>query len=311
MMKAVLCTKYGAPEVLQLGTVTKPTPKNHEVLIKIHATAVTASDCILRGSKLPPGFLLLMMRVVVGFRKPRNPVLGLVLAGEIESVGRDVTRFEVGDQVYGFTDLGFGTYAEYKCMPEKGILALKPDNLTYEEAAAIPYGAILASHYLKTGNIQRGQKVLIYGASGAIGTTAVQLAKHYGAEVTGVCSTANVELVKSLGADHIIDYTRDDLADRAERYDFILDAVGKRKSSTLKSQCQKALTPNGKYISVDDGSPKSRVEYLVELKELIEAGHFKPVIDRCYPLEAIVEAHRYVDGGHKKGNVIITVAHSD
>jgi len=307
-MKAIVCTKYGPPEVLQLKEMEKPTPKRDEVCIKIFATAVTASDCIVRGFKIPIWHPIgLMMGVALGFTKPRQPILGMVLAGDIESIGKDVKRFKKGDQVYGMTGLGFGTYAQYKCMSEKECLVKKPSNVSYEEAAAVAYGGMLAGHFLKKGNIQSRQKVLIYGASGAIGTTAVQLAKYFGAEVTGVCSTTNLELVKSLGADTVIDYTKEDLISRGELYDFILDAVGKSKSSTLKLQCKKVLTKNGKYISVDDGNPKSLTEYLVLLNELIEAGHFKAVIDRRYPLEQIVEAHRYVDKGHKKGNVVITV----
>jgi NADPH:quinone reductase-like Zn-dependent oxidoreductase len=307
-MKAIICTKYGPPEVLQLREVEKPTPRKNEVCIKIFATAVTASDCIVRGFKLPRWSPLgLIMGLVLGFTKPRNPIIGMVLAGDIESVGKDVKRFKKGDKVYGMTGLGFGTYAEYKCMSEKECLVKKPSNASYEEAVAVAYGGILAGHFLKKGNIQSRQKVLIYGASGAIGTTAVQLTKYFGAEVTGVCSTTNLELVKSLGADKVIDYTKEDLISRGELYDFILDAVGKRKSSKLKLQCKEVLTKNGKYISVDSGSPKSLTEYLILLNELIEAGHFKAVIDRCYPLEKIVEAHRYVDEGHKKGNVVITV----
>jgi NADPH:quinone reductase-like Zn-dependent oxidoreductase len=313
-MKAIVCTKYGPPDVLQLQEVEKPTPRNNEVCIKIFATAVTASDIFIRGSELPLN-LWLPMRLMIGLTKPRKPIIGLVLAGDIESVGKDVKRFRKGDQVYGLTGFGLGTYAEYKCMPEEdslqGCLAIKPENITYEEAAAAAYGGILALQYLKKGNIQRGQKVLIYGASGSIGTTAVQLAKYFGAEVTGVCSTNNLELVKSLGADAVIDYTKEDSIRRGEHYDFILDAVGKMKSSKFKIQCKKALTQSGKYISVDDGRLKLRSERLVLLKELIEAGHFKPVIDRRYPLEHIVEAHRYVERGHKKGSVVITVGHDN
>jgi NADPH:quinone reductase-like Zn-dependent oxidoreductase len=309
-MKAVVCTKYGPPEVLRMKEVEKPTPKNNEVLIKIHTTAVTASDCIVRGFKLPRlSPLGLMMGLTLGFTKPRQPILGMVLAGDIELIGTDVKRFKKGDQVYGMTGLGFATYAEYKCISEKECLVKKPSNASHEEAAAVAYGGIIAGHFLKKGNIQNRQKVLIYGASGAIGTTAVQLAKYYGAEVTGVCSTTNLGLVKSLGADKVIDYTKEDLISRGELYDFILDAVGKRKSSKLKLQCKRVLNKNGKYTSVDNGSPRSLTEYLDLLNELIESGHFIPVIDKCFPLEQMVEAHRYVDKGHKKGNVVITVKH--
>jgi NADPH:quinone reductase-like Zn-dependent oxidoreductase len=309
-MKAIVCTKYGPPDVLQLKEVKKPVPKDNEMYIKIFATAVTSSDCIVRGLNAPISYRI-AMRLVIGFTKPRNPILGMVFAGKVESVGVDVKSFKKGDQVFGFNRFIFGTYAEYKCEPEIGMITLKPLNLTYEDAAAIPFGGMLALHYLKKGNIQNGQKVLIYGASGAVGTSAVQLAKYYGAEVTGVCSTTNLELVKSLGTDTVIDYTREDFTNRGEHYDFIFDAVGKRKSSKVKLQCKKRLTPNGKYISVDDGSPKLLIENLILLKELVETGQLKPVIDRRYPLEQIVEAHRYVDKGHKKGNVIITVEHNN
>ena len=318
-MKAIVCTKYGPPEVLQLKEVEKPTPKNNELLIKIFATAVISSDCIVRGFKLPIWHPIgLMMGLALGFKKPRNPILGMVLAGEVESVGKDVKRFRKGDQVFASTvkssiKIRFGTYAEYTCLPEDGMVALKPSNITYEEAAAIPYGGWLALHFLKKGNIQSGQKVIIYGASGAVGTSAVQLAKYFGAEVTGICSTTNLEMVKFLGADDVIDYTKEDFTKRGELYDLILDAVpmamANRKS--LKLRCKNALTPNGKYISVDDGTPTPNIEETLLLKELVESGKLKPVIDRCYPLEEIVEAHRYVDKGHKKGNVVITVEHND
>ncbi|MCB9450151.1 MAG: NAD(P)-dependent alcohol dehydrogenase [Anaerolineaceae bacterium] len=320
-MKAIICTAYGPPDVLQLGEVEKPAPKKNEILIKIQATAVTASDRILRGFKLPVwhpmGFL---MGIVVGFSRPRNPVLGMVLAGEVEAIGQAVTGFKPGDQVFAFTGTRFGCYAEYICLPESdrsrypgdipSVIALKPTNATYEEAAAVVYGMVLAAYFLQKGAIQPGQQVLIYGASGAIGTTAVQLAKHhYEAEVTAVCSGANAELVKSLGADHIIDYTREDTIPGERRYNFVLDAVGKKKTSPLKVACQHTLTPDGRYLSVDEGNPTPQVEGLRLLRDLMEANKFKAVIDRRYPLEEMVEAHRYVDGGHKKGNVIITVAH--
>lgn len=304
-MKAVICTAYGAPEVLQLRDIAKPAPKRSEVLIKIHATAVTASDCIVRGFKLsrwsPTGF---MMGLLLGFRRPRNPIIGNILAGEVEATGRDVCRFRAGDQVYGFTMLRFGAYAEYICLPETTVIAPKPRTLIFEEAAAIPYGGLIALHYLRKGNVQSGQKVLIYGASGAIGSAAVQLARCFGAHVTGVCSTANLTWVQALGADKVIDYTQENFTDREERYDLILNAVGKRK---VQLSCQQALTPAGRHITVDDGSPEMRVEGLLLLNEFIEAGRMKPVIDCCYPLDQIVEAHRYVDLGHKKGNVVITV----
>jgi NADPH:quinone reductase-like Zn-dependent oxidoreductase len=308
-MKAIICTKYGPPGVLQLKEVEKPTPRKNEVCIKIFATAVTASDCIIRGFKVSHRRWILG-RLALGLTKPRKSILGLVLAGEIETVGTDVKQFQIGDRVYAFTKFRFGAYAEYTCLPDDSVMALMPSNLTSEEAAAIPFGGLLALHFLRKGNIHSGQKVLIYGASGAVGTSAVQLARYFGAEVTGVCSTTNIELVKSLGADTVIDYTQVGATSGGELYDLIFDAVGKRKSSPLKLQSKEALTPNGTYLSVDDGSPKLQREDLHFLKELVEAGQLKPVIDRCYPLEHIVEAHSYVDQGHKKGNVVITLEHN-
>lgn len=309
-MKAIVCTKYGPPEVLKMKEVEKPAPKDDEVLIKIFATAVTASDIFIRGSQIPIQFWI-PMRIMLGLTKPRKSIIGLVLAGKIESVGKNVKRFKLGDQVYGLTGFGLGAYAEYKCMKETdstyGCLALKPNNLSYEEATVAAYGGLLAFQYMEKGNIQRGQKVLIYGASGTSGTTAVQFAKYLGAEVTGVCSTSNLELVKSLGADSVIDYSKKDSINLIKQYDFILDAVGKIKTSELKETCKKALTPKGKYVSIDDGKLILDSNRLALIKELVETGHIKPVVDRSYPLEQIVEAHEYVGKGHKKGGVAITV----
>jgi len=274
--------------------------------VKILATAVTASDCIVRGYKVT-GMYRLLMGLALGFGKPRNPVLGMVYSGEVHSVGRNVRSYIKGDQVFGFDRFGFGTYAEYKCVSSKGLLVKKTINLDFEEVVAIPFGGLIALYYLKKGNIQSRQKILIYGASGAVGTSAVQLAKFFGAEVTGVCSTANLELVKSLGAHKVIDYTKEDFTASEDRYDLIFNAVGKKKK---RLQCKGSLTKNGKHITVDDGSPKSHIEDLIFLNELIERGQLKAIIDRRYPLEQIVAAHRYVDQGHKKGNVIITVMHN-
>lgn len=312
-MKAIICTRYGPPEVLQLREVEKPTPKDDEVLIKIRATAVTASDIFIRGSQIPIRFLI-PMRLYMGLTKPRKSIIGLVLAGEIESIGKDVKRFRIGDQVYGLTGFGLGAYAEYKCMKETdsthGCLATKPINVSYEEATVAAYGGLLAFQYVEKGNIQRGQKVLIYGASGASGTMAVQLANYLGAKVTGVCSSTNLELVKSLGAEAVIDYTKVDTLDPGVQYDFVLDAVGTIKTSKLKVACKEALAPEGKYVSIDDGKLVLDSKRLASIKELVEAGHIRPIVDRCYRLEEIVEAHRYVGKGHKKGGVAVSIARS-
>src|SRR5665647_23038 len=311
-MKAIVCTKYGPPEVLQLKEIEKPAPKDSEVCIKIHATSITHSDIIIRGLKVHGGMRFLM-GLAIGFSKPRNPILGMILAGEVESTGKAAKRFKKGDQVYGVTiksamHLRLGTYAEYKCLPDDSFIVYKPSNRTYEEAAAVPYGSSIALYFLKKGKIQSGQKILVYGASGSIGTSIVQLAKYFGAKVTGVCSTSNVELVKSLGADTVIDYTKEDFSETGELYDVIFDAVpaGMMDRTSLKFKCEKALTSNGKYISIADGRPGFSIEGLILLNELLETGKIKPVIDRCYPLEQIAEAHRYVELGHKKGNVVIT-----
>lgn len=304
-MKAVVCTRYGPPEVLELQDVAKPVPGSKQMCIRVVATAVTSSDCYIRGLNLPFAYRMLA-RLALGLTAPRRRILGMVLAGKVESAGRDVRAFSEGDQVFGLDRHLFGTYAEYVCWPEGGVLAPLPAGLTYSEAAALPYGGLLALHYLKKANIRSGQRIVIYGASGAVGTSAVQLARHFGANVTGVCGPANLELVKSLGAT-VIDYTREDFAARGERYDIIFDAVGKRKSATALRDTGKVLTRGGMRLSVDDGTPKLRASDLAVMRELAEARELRPVIDRCYPLEQIAEAHRYVDSGHKKGNVIATV----
>ena len=325
-MKAIIYTEYGAPDVLQLKEVDKPVPAEKEVRIRIFATAATSSDANARGFVFVPSGFKLLSRIAFGIRKPRKEIIGIDLAGEIESVGTEVSLFEKGDQVFGIDGNGLGAYAEYVCRPEESALAIMPANLTYEEAAAVPNGGLTALFFLRDkGKILSGQNVLINGASGMIGTYAVQLAKYYGTVVTGVCSTTNLELVKSLGADKVIDYTKEDFTKNGEAYDAILDTVG----NLSFSQCKGSLEQNGIFLAgaggvalifqmlwssimggkkVVTGPAPERKEDLVFLKELIEAGDIKPVIDRRYSLEQTAEAHRYVDGGHKKGNVVITVA---
>ena len=322
-MKAIIYEQYGPPEVLQMKEIETPAPKDNEVLIRIHATTVTSGDWRARSLIVPAGFGFLS-RLFFGISKPKQPILGTELAGEIVAVGKDVHKFKSGDQVFAFSGAGMGCYAEYKCMPENGPVALKPPNLTHDEAAALSFGGTTALNFFRRGNLQAGETVLVNGASGGVGTAAIQLAIHFGAEVTGVCSTANVELVRSLGAARVIDYTKEDFTQNGETYDVIVDTVG----TAPYSRCKGSLKEQGRLLLVSGelsdllqipwvsmtsrkrviGGPASeRAEDLVFLADLARAGSFKPVIDRRYPFEQIVEAHRYVDSGHKKGNVIISL----
>ncbi len=322
-MKAIAWTKYGAPDVLKIIEIEKPKPKSDEVLIKVHSSTVTAGDVRLRSFNFPAGFWL-PSRLVFGLFKPRKIIPGMDISGEIESIGHDVTLFNVGDKVYGTAGMHLGAYAEYICLPEKSALVKKPINVTYQEAVAIPFGGLTAIHFLKNeANINKGQKILINGASGAVGAASVQLAKYLGAEVTGVCSTENIELVKLLGSNHVVDYKKEDITKIGEVYDVILDAVG----NLSLHHCRQLLKEHGKLISINTGlltnlaalfrrnlisgvagESKEGLEYL---RELVESGNMKPVIDKVFPLEETTRAHKYVDKGHKKGNVIISMINNE
>lgn len=333
-MKAIIYTEYGSPDVLRLEEIAKPAPKDNEVLIKNHAASVNFGDLMARNFRAisprqfnMPFLFWLMGKISFGLDRPKNKILGSAFAGEVEAAGSAVTRFKPGDPVFGYLGQSMGTYAEYICMPENGVMAIKPANLTYEEAAVVLYGAIMAINLLRKVNIQPGQKVLINGASGGIGSAAVQIAKHFGAEVTGVCGTPRLEFVKSLGADHVIDYTVADFTQNGETYDLIFDILGK----SAFAGCKKSLKPNGVLLFASfkmkqlvqmlwtSKSGGKRVicaiapgslEDLHSVKELMEAGKIKAIIDRSYPMEQAAEAHRYVEKGHKKGNVVITVEYN-
>jgi NADPH:quinone reductase-like Zn-dependent oxidoreductase len=305
-VKAIICSAWGPPEGLRVADVARPVPRRNEVRIRIVATSVTASDCIARGLVAPARYRI-VARLLLGIRAPRRPIFGMVLSGEIDAVGRNVRNYRPGEQVFGLSQWKAGCYAEYVCWRASSMLTTKPANLSHAEAASLPYGGLLAMHLLRRASIQKGERVLVYGASGAIGTAAVQLAKHFGASVTGVCSTKNLALVESLGAERVLDYTREDFTKGVERYHVILDAVGKRKSSTAMLHAEEALAPGGRVLSIDDKFTSLRREDLLLVKELAESGELRPVIDRTYALDDMVQAHRYVEEGHKRGNVIVMV----
>ncbi len=308
-MKAAICTKYGPPDVLRIVERDAPVPKDDEVLIKVFAASVTNSDIFIRGSHIPLR-LRIPMRIMMGITRPRNDILGEVLSGEIVQAGSKIRRFRVGDQIFGLTGFSLGAYAEYKCMKEKdskrGCIALKPRNISYEDATSAAYGGLLALQSLEEAHIQPGQRVLIYGASGTSGTIAVQYAKHRGAVVTGVCSAEKVDLVRSLGADKTLDYTQKDSVSKLETYDVALDAVGKARTSDLKEACRARMSDKHKFFSVDDRALLCSSDRLNRIRELVEAGIVRPITDRCFALDQIVDAHKYVELGHKKGNVAIT-----
>ncbi len=309
-MKAIICTKYGPPEVLRIAQYPKPVPKDDEILIKICATSVTNSDIFIRSSKVPLG-MLIPFRLMLGIRKPRKAIIGEVFAGIVAQIGAKTTRFQVGDQVYGLTGFSLGAYAEYKCMKDgdskQGCVAIKPHNISFAEATSAAYGGLLALQFLEPANIQPKQKVLIYGASGTSGIIAVQFAKSRQAEVTGVCGPSHIPFIQQLGADKTLDYTQDSEIGKLESYGVVLDCAGKARSSPLKAACQKALTTGGKYRSIDDAALQLESGRLDRIRKLIETEQIKAINDRCYSLDQIVEAHQYVELGHKTGNVAITV----
>ncbi len=304
-MKAIVYTKYGSPDVLNLVNVDKPVPKNHELLVKIYATTVTSGDVRLRASDFPPAFWL-PARLIFGLFKPKKQILGHEFAGVVEKVGKDITKFKPGDEVFGTTTmLKTGSYAEYICIPQTlkhGVVSSKPENLNFKEAAALPIGSMTALFLLEKATIKNNHRVLVYGASGSVGTYAVQIATQFGASVTGVCSTSNLGLVKSIGADEVIDYTKQDYALLENDFDIVFDAVGK----TSKSKASNILKKNGVFVSVKMMT-KEKEDHLLQIKAMAEKGKLKPVIDQYYPLEKIAVAHQYVDQGHKKGNVVIEI----
>lgn len=305
-MKAIICTKYGSPDVLQLAELDMPVPKDNEVRIKVRATTVTSGDCRVRGFRSPLLYWI-PMRLALGMTKPRRPVLGVELSGEVEAVGRSVTKFKPGDRVFAMTGMRFGAYAEYVCLPERGLIGAMPAGASYEEAAAVLFGGTTALHFLRKAKLRSGESILVYGASGAVGTSSIQMAKSFGAKVTAVCSAANRELVRSLGADHVIDYAKEDFADGDRKYDIVFDAVGK----ISKAAGKRALNPGGAFVTVDgQGVARELIEDLVHIRNLMETGKLVSVIDRRYPLEQMRDAHRYVDSGRKKGNVVITLSHN-
>jgi NADPH:quinone reductase-like Zn-dependent oxidoreductase len=312
-MKAIRCLKYGGAENLVMDEFEKPSPKANEVLIKIKATSVTASDMLIRRLNEPP-IPKFILQLIFGFGKPRNPILGMVSSGVVVDKGAKVTAFNIGEEVFAYGSISsmkhrFGSYAEFICLPQDWNITIKPNNVSFEEAAAIPYGGLLASHLINQANIKNGDEVLIYGASGSIGTSALQLAKNAGAQVTSVCSKRNFELVRSLGSDKVIDYTAENAENKLGTYNYVIDAVGNSKTSILKEKSKGALTDGGKYLSIDNGVPKTPKKAFLKLRELVESGRLKPVIDKVFPLEKMAEAHNYVERGHKRGNVVISVSH--